>query len=307
MKKIYFILIGVLLVFRSFGQQINEPGNFILEVLDDKQHTAEGVSIYLVSVPDSSIQKTVVTDKKGTAVVEEIRPGAFVFKFAALGYKVHVSPVYTFPVAPGAAEKYSVTLIPAAAIMQDVTVVSSRPFVQHVQGKVLINVDAAVTNAGTTVLELLEKSPGVVVDKNGTISLQAKSGVLVLIDDKPTYLSGTELANFLGSMSSSQVDQVELMANPPAKYDASGNAGVINIKTKKNKQKGFNGSLTLSGGHGRYYKNNNSLVMNYRNGRFNTFLTYSMNLNRYYTDIYAYRRYFDRNGDIEAVLDQPTY
>src|SRR5690606_33424250 len=144
----------------------------------------------------------------------------------------------------------------------------------------------------------LEKSPGVMVDKNGNISLQAKSGVLVLIDDKPTYLSGSDLTNLLSSMSSEQVDQIELMANPPAKYDASGNAGIINIKTKKNKQKGFNGSLTVSGGQGRYPKNNNSLILNYRNGRFNSFLTYSMNFNRYYTDIYAYRRYFDAAGSL---------
>jgi hypothetical protein len=190
--------------------------------------------------------------------------------------------------------------------MQGVTVAGTRPFVQHVQGKVLINVDAAITNSGTTVLEVLEKSPGVMVDKNGTISLQAKTGVLVMIDGKPTYLSGAELTNLLSSMSSSQVDQIELMANPPAKYDASGNAGIINIKTKKNKQLGFNGSLVVSAGHGRYPKNNNSLIMNFRSGKFNTFLTYTMNWNKYYTDLYAYRRYFDAGGSLIAVLDQPT-
>src|ERR671913_312416 len=137
MKKAYLILVGVLLVLQGFGQQLNEPGNFILEVLDDKERTAEGVSIYLISVPDSSIQKTVVTDKKGIAMVDDIPPGAYVFKFTAVGYQVHVSPVYTFPVTSGAPAKYTVTLIPATATMQDVTVVGSRPFVQHVQGKVL--------------------------------------------------------------------------------------------------------------------------------------------------------------------------
>ena len=77
--------------------------------------------------------------------------------------------------------------------------------------------DAAVTNTGATVLEVFEKSPGVTVDKNGGISLQAKSGVLVLIDDKQTYLSGSELANLLSSMSASQVDQIELITNPICK------------------------------------------------------------------------------------------
>ena len=99
MKKACLILVCVLVLLRCFGQQINEPGNFILEVLDDKERTAAGVSIDLVSIPDSSILKTVVTDKKGTAIVDDIPPGAYVFKFNAVGYQVHVSPVYTFPVA----------------------------------------------------------------------------------------------------------------------------------------------------------------------------------------------------------------
>ena len=92
------------------------------------------------------------------------------------------------------------------------------------------------------------------VDKNGGISLQGKAGVLVLIDDKPTYLSGVDLNNLLSSISSAQVDQIELMTNPPAKYEASGNAGIINIKTKKNRIKGFNGSFTIAPGQGIYPK-----------------------------------------------------
>src|SRR5436190_262080 len=90
--------------------------------------------------------------------------------------------------------------------------------VELLQNEILI-IDAAVTNVGTTVLEVLEKSPGVTVDRNGGIALQGKAGVLVLIDGKQTYLSGADLNNMLGSMSSSQVEQIELMTNPPARYD----------------------------------------------------------------------------------------
>ncbi|MEO6733961.1 MAG: outer membrane beta-barrel protein [Ferruginibacter sp.] len=140
----------------------------------------------------------------------------------------------------------------------------------------------------------------------GTISLQAKPGVLVMIDDKPTYLAGVELANLLSSMSSSQVEQIELIANPSAKYDANGNAGIINIKTKKNKQKGFNGTVALSAGQGRYQKNNNSIVLNYRKGKFNYAIAYSMNLNKSFTDLYALRNYYDATGSLKTVLDQPT-
>lgn len=190
--------------------------------------------------------------------------------------------------------------------LQQITVTAKPLPVEHKQGKAIVNVEASVTNTGSSVLEVLEKSPGVTVDRNGGISLNGKSGVLVMIDDKPTYLSGDDLNNLLNSMSSSQVSQIELISNPSARYDASGNAGVINIKTKKNRNNGFNGTFTTSYGQGVYPKSNNSLVLNYRQGKVNGFLTYSMNVNKYLTDLYAYRKYFDDNKNVTAILEQPS-
>ncbi|HEY6900326.1 MAG TPA: hypothetical protein VI233_06775, partial [Puia sp.] len=183
-----------------------------------------------------------------------------------------------------------------------VTVTGKPPVVEHKQGKAIVNVEASVTNTGTTVLEVLEKSPGVTVDRNGGIALNGRPGVLVMIDDKPTYLSGEDLNNLLSSMSSSQVSQIELIANPSAKYDASGNAGIINIKTKKNKNRGFNGVATATYGQGVYPKNNNSLTLNYRSGKVNTFLNYNLNASKYLTDIYAYRKYYDDNKNLIGIL-----
>jgi iron complex outermembrane receptor protein len=173
--------------------------------------------------------------------------------------------------------------------------------------KTIVNVEASVTNTGSTVLEVLERSPGVTVDRNGGITLNGKSGVLVMIDDKPTYLSGDDLNNLLSSMNSSQVSRIELITNPSAKYDAAGSAGIINIKTKKNKNEGLNGSVTASVGQGVYPKSVNSLVLNYRKGRVNTFLNYSFNDTKYLTELYAYRKYYDDNKNGTAILEQPGY
>ena len=112
-----------------------------------------------------------------------------------------------------------------------------KPFIERKIDRTIINVDAGITNAGTTVLDVLEKSPGVTVDKDGNISLKGKQSVLIMIDGRPSYLSGQELANLLKNMPSTSIDQIEIMTNPSAKYDASGNSGIINIKTKKNKLK----------------------------------------------------------------------
>ena len=113
------------------------------------------------------------------------------------------------------------------------SVVSKRPLIENKIDKTVVNVDAAPTNGGLSALEVLEKSPGVTVDNDGNISLKGKSGVTVLIDGKETYLTATDLANYLKNMPSNEVDQIEIMTQPPAKYDASGNAGLINIITKK--------------------------------------------------------------------------
>jgi outer membrane receptor protein involved in Fe transport len=172
--------------------------------------------------------------------------------------------------------------------------------------KTVVNVDAAVTNVGATALEVLEKSPGITIDRDGNISLKGRQGVMVLIDGKPSYLSGTELTNLLNSMAANQIDQIELMTNPPAKYDAQGNAGAINIRTKKGKQRGLNGNVNVSYGQGQYYKTTNSLGLNYRNNKFNAFMNYSMNSNPGYGNLDIERTYYDATGKVTGFVSQPT-
>lgn len=278
----------------------NEPA-FTLTVLNEKSRPAEAATVELLR--DNKLVKAAITDSSGLVRFGGIEAGDYTFSVTSKGYQRKITGVYSFP----SANNTTVILQPAGITMKEVSVMSRRPLIENKQGKIILNVDAAVTNTGSTVLEVLEKSPGVTVDKNGSIALQGKTGVLVLIDDKPTYLSGTDLNNLLSSMSSSQVDQIELMANPPAKYDASGNAGIINIKTKKNKVKGFNGTLTTAFTQGVYPKNNNSLILNYRTGNFNIFFNYSLNITKYFTSIYALRKYYDNNGNVTAILDQPTF
>ena len=275
-----------------------------LQVKNEKGQPAAASSIEMRRMADSALSRTALADKDGNAIFQNVTGGYYFFKISHTGSETLITSSYHFP-EDGLLQQ--VTLKAASQTLQGVTIQAKKPFIQQVQGKTVVNVDAMISNAGTTVLELLEKSPGVLVDRNGGVSLQNKAGVLVMIDDKPTYLSGADLTNMLSSMSSSQVEQIELITNPSAKYDAAGNAGIINIKTKKNRQKGFNGNFTVSAGHGKFYKNNNSLVMNYRNGKYNAFLTWSSNYSRFYTDMYALRTYFKVNGGDSSRLDQPTY
>jgi iron complex outermembrane receptor protein len=191
--------------------------------------------------------------------------------------------------------------------LKEATVTGQTPPIQRKKDRTIINVEASPTNTGSTVLEVLEHSPGVTVDRNGNISLNGKQGVLVMIDDKPTYLNGDDLNNLLSSMNAAQVAKIELITNPPARYEAAGNAGIINIKTKKSDNAGFNASATAAYGQGVYPKSNNSLVLNYKQGRINSFLNYSINDVDYLTNLYAYRKYYDQNNNVTAILQQPSY
>ncbi|RCH56444.1 hypothetical protein DJ568_00875 [Mucilaginibacter hurinus] len=270
-------------------------------VLKDDGGAAVGATVKLLK--RGAPVKAAITDDAGNISFINLHKGQYTCTVSFTGYLPYTGVYNT----PSAVNSDTIILQNAKTQLQQVTVTAKTPAIEHAQGKVIINVDASVTNAGTTVLEVLEKSPGVNVDRNGGISLQGKPGVLIMIDGKPTYLSGADLNNLLSSMSSSEVSKIELMPNPSARYDAAGNAGIINIKTKKNKQQGFNGTFTASAGHGVYPKSNNSIILNYRAGKVNSFLNYTMNYGEYLTDLYALRKYYDSDNNLVSMLDQPAY
>ena len=192
-------------------------------------------------------------------------------------------------------------------LLGDVTVISKKLAIQFLPDKTVINPEASISNAGATVMDVLEKSPGITVSKDGSIIMKGKPSVMVLIDGKQTQLSGADLQAYLSGMSASQVDVIELIENPGAKYDASGNAGIINIKTKANRQKGFNGSLNLSAGQGFYPKTGNSLNLNYRNGKVNWFLNYGIRTGNEKQNLYTLRKYFNSNQEDSVLLEQPNF
>lgn len=288
-----------------FSQPAPATQGLTVSIVNDKQAAVPGATVELLNGVDSSLIKTAVSDSSGIAAFSQLQPGLYIIRASSVSYLIQYSSPLQVPVDNNDTIA-SIVLYPANTSLQGITVTVRKSFIQQLPGKTIVNVDAAVTNAGTTALEVLEKSPGVTVDKDGNISLRGRSGILVMIDNKPAYLSGADLVSMLGGMSSSQIDVIELITNPTAQYDAAGNAGIINIKTKKNRQKGFNGTVASSYGQGRYYKSNSSLILNYRSGDWNFFLNYSMNANKGFMDMYALRTYYKDDGVIAGLLDQPS-
>jgi iron complex outermembrane recepter protein len=201
----------------------------------------------------------------------------------------------------------AISLVPASKDLAAVTVASKRPLIEQKIDRTIVNVEASITNIGTSALEVLEKAPGVTVDRDGNISLKGKEGVLVMVDGRPTQLSGADLANLLRNMNSSQLDQIEIMTNPPARYDAAGTSGIINIKTKKAITAGFNGSASLAYSQGKYPKTNEGFNFNYRNAKLNLFTNLSHNYQKRFQTISLDRNILDDNDNsVTRIFNQVT-
>jgi len=255
---------------------------------------------------DSSIVKTTFCDTLGLFEFDQLAAGTYFAAISHLGYQDYISAPAVL-MADATLQMPEITLQRASGALQEVQVVANKPFVQRKIDRVVVNPDVLISNTGTTALDVLEKSPGVLVDVNGNISLKGKPGVVVFIDNKPTYMSSADLPNYLRSLASGAIESIEIMSTPPAGYDAAGNAGIINIKLKRNTARGFNGGINLSYGQGRFLRTNNSVNFNYRINKVNFFSNISWNQNNNYQDLTINRYYYTAEGAYNSGFSQNSY
>ncbi len=316
MKKILTLLAVVLtLSFVSRAQTTNSSstsqqivrGKITGKVIDGSTKIIESATITLLRTKDSSVAKMSVADKTGKFEFVDIPEGKYFVTISAVGHDKGSSEAIDINASNLDVTLKTIELVPQAKAISGVTVTSKRPLIEQKAGKTLINVEASPTNTGLNALELLEKSPGVTVDNDGNISLKGKQGVMILIDGKPTYMSGADLAAFLKNMQSSNLDQIEIMTNPPARYDAAGNSGIINIKTKKGIVTGTNGSANVSYNQGLYARFNGGFNLNHRTEKVNLFGGYNTGKYRGYNDLTIDRRFYDSdNTTLKGSSDQKS-
>jgi iron complex outermembrane receptor protein len=309
-SKYYLLIIALFSTALSYAQNGKISGN----IKDGFGKPLQAATVSLLNSNDSSVVKTTITDKAGAYEIVDVKDGNYIVGVSSVGYNKAFSKLFEF-------KQVSVQLSTLVINLQsrdlgNVTVTAKKPFIETKIDKTVVNVDASPTSAGATALEVLEKSPGITVDNDGNISLKGKNGVIVMIDGKPTYLSSADLANMLKNMPASALDQIEIMTNPSAKYDASGNSGIINIKTKKGRAAGFNGSVMVGGtmsiykGDGNVYltpKSQNSFNFNYRKNKINFFGNYNPNIFRGRNILDLSRKLIDETGDLKGYVDQQTH
>ncbi|HQZ75030.1 MAG TPA: TonB-dependent receptor [Chitinophagaceae bacterium] len=296
-----------------FAQQ--KTGKVSGQVQDINNKPLSAVSVSLLKTVDSALVKTAVTGKDGKYEFENIADGEYLILTSAVGFEKIYSNSFSIAATSNSVEVAALKMSVASTSLEGVTITAKKPFIETKIDKTVVNVDASPTNAGATALEVLEKSPGIMVNNDGIISLRGKAGVIVMMDGKPTFLSPSDLANLLKNMPASAIDQIEIMTNPSAKYDASGNSGVINIKTKKGRAAGLNGSvmvgLTTSyfEQNGTLYvipKSQNSINFNYRKNKINFFGNYNPNVFSGRSSLDITRTKLDANKNVLGYNDVET-
>ena len=227
---------------------------------------------------DSSVVNGAMTDDKGDFEINPIAAGTYIMKISGIGISTKAQGGIVVSEGNNNIGKISVTT--TSQVMKEVEISGARPKMEIGIDKKIFNVEQNITSSGGSASDVLQNVPSVSVDVDGAVSLRGKSNVTILIDGKPATLLGGDEATALQSLPASSIDQVEVITNPSAKYDATGTTGIINIITKREKKLGMNGTVTL--GAGTRDKYNGSLNLNVKNDKWNVFLNSSYRQNRNY-------------------------
>lgn len=251
MKKLLLLL---LMAGSVSGQTIS--GN----ITDHKNEPITGATVTLHA--DSLTVQAKFTDSLGVFRFDQLHAHRkYTVKVSYLGYKTYQSP----PVNPSYTFNNLVPEESGETVLNELVVKGRKPMIENEIDRTIVNVDAMPGGNTGSAYSLLEKTPGVSV-QNNSVSLNGKSGVAVLINGRPTHLSGRDLENYLKSLPASDIEKIELLDNPPAKYDAAGGA-IINLRLRQNRQIGWAGNLNLSHSAGKYTRNYDGLSLNYNQGK----------------------------------------
>ena len=241
-------------------------------IVDKSLKTVANANVLLLSFPDSSLVKGMISSATGSFMFENIAKGKYIVSTTYTGFEQVYSPAITIGESAESIDVGTLPLSHAIAELNTVTVTGRKPLYQQLIDRTVINVENSITSSGSTALEVLMRSPGIMVDHyNNTISMNGKNGVVLMINGKPSYMPVSSIVQMLSSMPSSNIEKIELITTPPVNFDAEGNAGYINIVLKTNNNVGTNGSYSVMAGYGKGLITNPSFNFNHRKGIINIY------------------------------------
>lgn len=312
----YTLLLVAISCSVSFAQQAAPAAKVSGALVNDQGKPLDYATVSLLRASDSTVVKGALSNDAGVYVFTNIKAGNYIVKASVVGYQKAVSKSFNVPANASQVTAPALNLHTGSTELKGVTITATKPLIERKIDRTVMNVENSVLAAGNTAMEILERAPGVTVDKDDNISLKGKQGVTVMINDKLTYLTAAQLATLLRSTDGNTIKSIEIITNPSAKYDAAGNSGIINIKLKKNTQSGTNGSITVGGAKSKYWRDNSSLNLNHKQGNLNVFTSLSrgdnkrghdIGIDRIITDSLGNKTYFNQKSSLPSINHYNNY
>jgi len=281
--KCFFCCLLMIVLFKPAGAQVSG------KVVAASGTPLALAGVTLLNTSDSTLIKSEVTDSKGAFKIAAVSKGKYVLKIISTGYQLFSSPVFEITDSLRVKDFNTVTLQVSVKQLNEVVIRAVKPLLQQEAGGITVNVQSSLLTKGSSVLQVLQRSPGVTINpQNNSITLNGKSGVMVMLDGKLMRMSANQVVALLNGMSADDIDKIELLTTPPAKYDADGNAGLINIVTQKNKRRGTNGSVAVSAGHGKGEKGSVSVNLSHNTPKVGLHAGYSNSRDHGHGELFAW-------------------
>jgi len=290
------IIVSILCLFYGLSVIAQVKG----KVVDASGSPLPFCQVGLVNASDTSVVTATATDEKGKFVIEVKADGSFRLMTSYIGYKTFYSPIFSITKDMRQYDAGDITLALDSKRLKDVDIIAQKPFVEYKPDRTVYNIENSIIAAGNNALEVLKKLPGVNVDNNDNISVNGQSGVLIMIDGRTSYMSATDAGNYLKSLDASQIESIEVITNPSAKYDASGST-IINIIRKKNKNAGLNATITSGYAQGIYGRGNEGVNLNYGAKKWNLFADYGYSFGESFSD-YGGITKFSTNNEVQNIF-----
>jgi hypothetical protein len=300
MKTFNFPFLALLVYFLGVSNLAalpKEVSRITGKITDQAGEVVPYANVALVQL-DGALVDGAVSDEDGNFLVESTKTAKVKLVVSSIGYQTFSSA--PFDLAPGLIKDFgSVSVVNETMGLDEVTVKATRPEIIIEPDKTIINVEGTVMAEGSNALDVIGRSPGIYVDQEGNINLNGRTGATVMINDRPTYMSATDLANFLRSMSADNIKSIEVINNPSSRFDAEGSAGVINIQLKKNNIDGMFGNVQIGGQYNGQFAPNMGVTLNVKKGKLSTNGT--LNYNEY---VAVNELDIDRNFTVENGISK---
>lgn len=292
MTKLTLNFVVKSLLFVSFSLPLVAFAQIQGSVRDADDRPVGFANVLLLNQKDSTVATGVMATEEGTYSITNFKAGKYMIGVSLIGYKSAYSEPFTIKSSNDHRHNKPVYMDADSKQIEDVSVVAKKPIYELQIDRMVVNVENSITSSGNTALEVLEKSPGVIVDRqNNSISLAGKSGVMIILDGKQTRMPLEAAMQMLDGMNADNVKKIELITTPPARFEAEGNAGIINVVLKKHEDFGTNGSFSLGAGVAKREKMNASLNLNHHQDKVNFYGTYNVDYNNLFHQLDSYRRY----------------